>query len=403
VTDLESPPPAGALADTPARLNEASPKARLIDRFRATAPPWLVAVVAAWLGTRLLVYVAAWAAASLWSSGTLDHIEPVAHAGKVTFWDVIGGWDGLWYQRIAEYGYPAHISASVQSAAAFFPLVPASIAAPHALGLPIPVSAFFVSAAAGLGALIAIAALTEQFFGPEMAQRTAIYVAICPAGYVLSMPYSEPFAMAAGFGAAAFAMQRRAGPAAALGVLAGLTRSTGVLFTLPLLVLAYRRRSRSLALVALTPIVGLVIFSVFLVIRTGDPFAFRTVQAAWGRGSVGAVGFIDGGKAIVRQFTPHSSLSALRDLTATLTTLALLLYAGYRRMPIEWVVFGLLAILIPLASGSLQSLERFALLALPAYWVLAQLGRRTWFDGIYRIVAPGLMAMTVLALPVHWP
>ncbi|MFF2149491.1 hypothetical protein ACFVWU_43790, partial [Kitasatospora sp. NPDC058190] len=67
----------------------------------------------------------------------LDHTgdylkKQVGRGGGAHAWDVLGTWDGVWYQRIAENGYdpqliPLHgwpLATYYENSAAFFPLYP---------------------------------------------------------------------------------------------------------------------------------------------------------------------------------------------------------------------------------------------------------------------------------------
>ena len=72
-------------------------------------------------------------------------------------------------------------------------------------------------------------------------------------------------------------------------------------------------------------------------------------------------------------------------------------------IPWSWVAFGVLLVLLPVASGSFESVSRFGLLALPVYWGLAVLARRTWVERTLRIALPLLLAAGVLSLALHSP
>ena len=94
------------------------------------------------------------------------------------------------------------------------------------------------------------------------------------------MLYSEPFALAAGFGAVALVQRRRYWAAVPLGIAVGLSRSNGVLFTLPLAGAALRAGGPVVArLFAVAPTaIGLGAFAAYLQARTGSALAFQELQ-----------------------------------------------------------------------------------------------------------------------------
>ena len=318
---------------------------------------------------------------------------------------MIGGWDGNWYQLIARIGYPTHLEPHHYSRLAFFPLLPALIWAVHQTGLSLLIAGLVVANVASLFAFLAVAALTESYFGGEIAERTAIYLAISPMAFVFGMVYSEPLLLASGFGAAALMLRGRPWFAAPLGLACGLSRPTGALIVLPLIVIALHAPARRAAMIAAAaaPIAGLSLFAAYLAWHTGDPLIFQRAQGAWGRQSISPTGLADLVTRSTRELGGKPSLWLLRDFGALVVVVVLLCYGARRRFPLSWTLFGFACVLIPAASDSSVSLARFGLVALPAFWALAALGRSRPFDQVYRILAPALMSVGMLTVPLHWP
>ena len=68
-----------------------------------------------------------------------------------------------------------------------------------------------------------------------------------------------------------------------------------------------------------------------------------------------------------------------------------------RRVPVEWTVFALLTILLPLSTGRYAGIARYGLLALPVFWALAFLGGRfprLW--RVYLVVGPAVGVLQVV-------
>jgi hypothetical protein len=394
----------GYAVGAPASEELASGRGLAGARTRLRGIGWLVPVSVTWGATRVLILALGWCASWLARRHAFHFSEPVLFRGPRPA-TVIGGWDGDWYQLIARIGYPTHLAPHHYSRLAFFPLLPALIFIVHQTGLSTLIAGLLVANIASLFALWAVAALTESYFDGEIAERAAVYLAISPMAYVLGMVYSEPLLLASGFGAAALMLRGRPWLAVPLGLACGLSRPTGALIVVPLVVIAYRARERRPAMLAaaVAPIVGLSLFAAYLWWHTGDALIFQRAQLAWGRHAISLEGL---GSLVDRstlQLSGRPSLWLLRDVGGLLVTLALLCYGVARRFPLSWTLFGFACVLIPAASDSSVSLARFGLVALPAFWALAVLGRNRSFDHTYRILGPALMSVGMLTVPLHWP
>ena len=186
-------------------------------------------------------------------------------------------------------------------------------------------------------------------------------------------------------------------------MLAAVTRPTGILLGLPLLLewWAYRpRRVLEFGWLLVIPL-GPLSFMAFLTRAFNDPFAFWSTQSAFGR----------------RNFDPGQPLAAIwRDLEPLLRVnlqtgpvawnvvldlgvligVLLLIPSIWRRLGVGWALYSLLAMLVPVASGT-GSLARYALVVFPALLVLARKGQDERLDRIILIVSPVLLGLlTVL-------
>ena len=396
---------AGAVAEVHELDAAASRPARLrytIARVRAV--PWLGPVALTWFATRVLIFALAWCGSWLATRHALHYAEPALFHGPRPL-EVVGGWDGSWYRLIARVGYPTHLEAHHYSRLAFFPLLPSLIALVQFSGVSALVAGLLIVNLASLFAFWAVAALTEIYFGAEIAGRTAVYLAISPMGFVFGMIYTEALLVACGFGAAALLLRGRPGLAAPLALACGLSRPTGALLVVPLLVIAYgARRSRARAFAAaLAPAGGLALFATYAWWHTGDWLVFLRAELAWGRHPASLSGLMTLIEKSSTQLSGHPSLWLLRDAGGFVVTLLLLAYGVRRGFPLSWILFGLCCVIIPAASGSVVSLARLALVALPAFWALSMLGRHSWFDQCYRLLAPALMSIGMLTVSLHWP
>jgi hypothetical protein len=300
---------------------------------------------------------------------------------------------------VARVLYPTHLAEQH----GFFPLVPLIVRALDDLGVPRVAGGLVLANLAGLAGLVAVAYVTEPLLGERVAVRTAVALACFPLSYVLSMLYSEPFALAAGFGAVALAQRGRYWWSVPLGIAVGLSRSHGILFLLPLAGVALRQGGPLLARAAsvAAPALGLGAFAGYLWAHTGSPFAFQEAQRRfWFRRSPG----LAAARALVDRISLQRDFVLSLSPYLTVGYLAAILGVA-RRVPPEWTAFGLLTILLPLSTGRYAGIARYGLLALPAFWALALLGGRfprLW--RVYLVLGPAVGVLEVVWwLPGHTP
>jgi hypothetical protein len=351
-------------------------------------------IVLAWALTRVVYLAAAEWSARRVASGDAPVRYPAHH-----FWDTLVAWDGLRYLDVARVLYPAHLAQQD----GFFPLLPLILRGLDDAGVPRVAGGLVLANLAGLAGLIAVAYVTEPLFGERVAVRSAVGLACFPLSYVLSMLYSEPFALAAGFGAVALAQRGRYWWSVPLGLAVGLSRSNGVLFLLPLAGVALRRGGPVLARAAsvAAPALGLGAFLGYLWAHTDSPFTYQRAQRKfWFRRSPGraaAYALLDR-VSFQRDFVLSPSPYLTVGYLAAILGLA-------RRVPVEWTAFGLLTILMPLSTGRYAGIARYGLLALPAFWALALLGGRfprLW--RVYLVLGPAVGVFEVVWwLPGHTP
>ena len=148
---------------------------------------------------------------------------------------------------------------------------------------------------------------------------------------------------------------------------------------------------------------GLALFATYVWWHTRDWLVFLRAELAWGRHPASLTGLISLIERSSTQLSVHPSLWLLRDASGFVATLLLLAYGVRRGFPLSWMFFGLSCVIIQAASGSVVSLARLALVVLPAFWALSMLGRHRWFDQCYRLIAPALMSVGMLTVPLHWP
>jgi hypothetical protein len=208
-------------------------------------------------------------------------------------------WDGYWYRRIADTGYPRHLPVDANGLVqfnewAFYPLYPMTVRAlMWALGTGWPLTASFVAMLCGGFAALIMHSLVRRAAGHEAALWTVALFAFFPAAAVLQLTYTESMGILLLVAALWCLQRRRYLLGAPLMVLMGLTRPIGVpvaaVVGLHVLTRILRRRREPVApgqLLAMSVVTATAAVSGFiwpnLVARgTGIPDAYVQTMSAW--------------------------------------------------------------------------------------------------------------------------
>jgi hypothetical protein len=352
-----------------------------------------------WLAGRAVIAVAAVAVHHFGPAGWIRLVEHSQPLGPLE------AWDGRWYRMVASSGYL--LVPGRQSDPAFFPLFPALLRVGHAVGLGYSTSGLVLANVGFLVALLAFHALTRTLFGLSMAGRATAYLAVFPFGYAFSMEYPESIVLALIALAALAGLRRHWGWAALCAAGAALARPEGLFVALPLAVIAWQQRStlsaqaRGLAVGAvLAPVAAIGSFSLYLWNVIGDPMAWSQAQRAWGR-HFSPLGFVHALDGLGRAFAHDAWV--VRDVVAVVLYLLLLAAAARAGVSWPWLLSGLAIVVLPLFSGSFDSIGRFGLLAPAAFWGLAALGRDPRIHRLILGVSLPLLAAAIVVLPLRFP
>jgi hypothetical protein len=361
---------------------------------------------------RVLAWVGGWwivgRAIILATAVVVHHVGPTGWIRLVSHAHALGpleAWDARWYRMVASNGYL--LIPGRQSDPAFFPLFPILLRAGHALGLGYSTTGLVLSNVGFLGALLAFYALTRALFGESMARRASAYLAVFPFGFAFSMIYPESFVLALIALAALAGLRGRWGWAVVCAAAAALARPEGLFVALPLAVLAWEQRNtlspraRGFAIGAvLAPFAAIGSFSIYLWRALGDPMAWSQAQRAWGR-EFSPLGFVRAVEGLGRAFAHDAWVT--RDVVAFVLYLVLLAVAARAGVSWPWILSGLGIVVLPLFSGSFDSIDRFGLLAPAAFWGLAALGRDPRVHRLILGVSVPLLAAAIVVLPLRFP
>jgi hypothetical protein len=304
--------------------------------------------------------------------------------------------DAWWYRSIAMNGYDKRpFDKSRDANWAFFPLFPLLTKTVGIFG-DFAIDAMVVSNIAFLAALLLLAELTAAP-RPADASRAVFYAAFFPTSYFFSLPQTESLFLALALWAFLAAEREQWWAAGLAGALASLARVSGILLFPALLVFALQRKRRVSEMVwlALIP-AGLGAFMFYLHRVSGNALAFADIQSRWGRGLTPPWRpIIDAIKCLSRVSVPWNFV-ALNLATAILLLVVGVVFAIQREWP--YAIFTLGSVLLPLSSGSLQSISRYALTVFPLFVFLAIRGRNGVFDRCVMAIFTTLLGcLTLLA------
>ena len=296
--------------------------------------------------------------------------------------------DAWFYSQIASEGYEPRVDATPRATWAFFPLFPLLT---RAIPAPFPIAALLLSNLAFAAALFLVAATGLRLgASAETVERAVFFIAFFPASYFFSLPMTEAVFLCLSATAFYFAASDRWWAAGLAGALAAATRLTGVLL-LPALVLLPLQQRRSLSRQQLWLLLiptGTVAFMAYMDRLTGDPLAFVSVQRLWHRGQW-SMSFSTGSA------WNFALLNAAAALFLIIAAVAML-----RRREWSYAAYTLLAVALPLSTGTVQSVTRYAVVVFPAFlWLAGWAGtrhRERMVTATFILLLGWMLAMLVL-------
>jgi hypothetical protein len=326
-------------------------------------------------------------------------------------------YDAILFIGIAQHGYSGPNTA-------FFPLWPLLIRG-MAMVLGGSFGAYYWGAIAlsnlcFLLILVLFYRLLDDEFGAEVARRGILYLALYPYALFFFAGYSESLFLLltlSVFLALRIESEQSWWLAGALGLLAALTRTTGIVLVVPFVTLWWQRiragdlagkvtwwhRGRVLAPSTLIP-AGTVGYILYLGRTQGYLLQFSSMEAqVWGRhlappweGILGAM------RALFSGALPTLNLMDLLFALIPMTFVIL----GWKRLPEHYSLFAAALIIFALCAPvrypePLASAPRYLMVAFPIFMVWTQWGKRAYFDRAYLAVGASLLALNVVLFTTH--
>jgi hypothetical protein len=380
------------------------PRSRAVE-LSAALRVFAVSRAVVWAAALLAVYVL-----PLKRSQERVHDVPALSGALGRALGSLAHWDAVWYLSIAQSGY-----AGRSSLTAFFPLYPAAVRAAAFNTLSsaaLLIAAYLVSAAAFVAALALLQRLVELELGPSCARLSLWLVALWPASFFFSAPYSESLFLALSVGVFYAARTDRVPLAAALCALATATRPTGMLLLLPLGWMAWR--AGGLRWLAVAPL-GAAAFSGGLALAGLRPFGWFEIERTWGHVFKGpfvgawdaAVAGVRGAGDVLGSAPVDRVVAAENAVYLVLLVLAVIATVGvFRRLPLAYGLYTLAslvaAVSAPVGWQPLMSFGRLLAVVFPIpMWVALVLHERPLARGVVLGASGGLLACAT-ALFATW-
>ncbi len=309
-------------------------------------------------------------------------------------WDPISlhaRWDSSWYLDIARNGYsfkgPGELSNVV-----FFPLYPLLIrSASFLVGGDLAAAGWVLSLLFLLFALVCLHRLVKEFHPGTDPQLAVLFLLVFPTAFFLNAVYTESLFLFLSLAVFYCAFRKNFVAAGLFGLLAALTRVTGVLLFIPLVWEYWSRRPspglrdpRFLA-VFLVPL-GTFGFFLFHYLRFGDLLLFLKVERWWGRA-------FTLNKEHFALFTHPATVNLLTDALFVVFAVAAT-WLVFRRLRTSYGLYMLATILVALSTGTLMSIGRYVLVLFPMYILIASAKDRL-AQQTYAFASTLLLAMDI--------
>ena len=369
-------------------------KVLIAARFNQTVREVLIDFAA----TRLAIIVIAELAAVIIGQRAGTHVQESTHM-LLAVW---GRWDAVHYLDIATNGYHG-------TDMAFFPLYPLLIRVVGELAGNHLIAGLLISNISFFFGLLYLYKLLEREYDRAVARRAIFYVSIFPTAVYFTAVYTESLFFMLTVASFYYMRARLWWIAAALGLLAALTRVEGALLLLPFAMewSAARKSAQKPSILdlfagALIPL-GLGIYMAYLWVLRADPLYFSHVQIHWNRHFAPPwVSLINALLKIAHGSGPQAVANQSLEVGFTLLMIAVLV-AGWRSLRPSYIAYMGLSILVPMSTSNLMSMPRFALVLFPMFAILARWGERPWVNNVILAFSLPLLGLfAVLFADWYW-
>ncbi len=271
--------------------------------------------------------------------------------------------DSGWYEKLAREGYPERqFTDQNQETWGFMPLYPMLMnLISRITGLTHFASGLFISNICSFLAMLFFYKLAEERYGRGI--RAVTLLMISAGGFYLNILYPSGLFVLLSAMVFYFSYKQKYSWAFIIAGLASVTRIQGcLLFFIPFIEVLFSQGKNSYRYfpAIVLGLLPMAFFMTYLGLTSGEPLAFIKIQNAWGSSGLYPLqGFLN----IFNGVKPGGSLT---NACFWLIMLGAVLY-NYKKLPLSYVIFTLLYILISTSNSLLYGSARYMLGLLPVF------------------------------------
>lgn len=295
--------------------------------------------------------------------------------------------DALHYTEIATNGYAA--TGETRYFIVFFPLFPLAMRALAMLIGDYFLSAILVNHLFLYLACVYLYKLGCLDYGRDIALRAVRYILVFPVAFFFRIPYTESLFLLVSVLCFYHCRKNQCLCAGFFGLLAALTRMTGILCVLPIGICAIleAKRQHSLwifwkkASCALLVVAGTGIYLLLNQMVTGDSFRFLYYQQThWYNGfSLFPSAVYTVTDRMLTNIYPHHAALWISQFSVIFLMLGLTVYGVYR-LRNEHSVYNISYFFSMISASWLLSGPRYLMCMFPAFYAIAMLTKKKWID-----------------------
>jgi len=286
--------------------------------------------------------------------------------------------DGRNYLDIANLGYFQKGEYNLRS---FFPMYPILIDIVSKIsGLNLIYSGILISLSSFFGSLVILYKIVKNKFSESVSLKTIIILLFFPTSFYFLSYYPESLFLFFSLATFYYLNKKDFLKSSIFSLFASATRLTGIILPIILLIegfKSFKRYGKFPWAIILSPL-GLVFYSLYSYIATGDPLIFFHSYTTWGKsfslfGPIKSI--VSGVSNLIRGpqtyfDSPYVYFITIIEIVSLIFVITILV-KSYKKIKTSYWLYLLINTYFFLAGGILQSLPRYLLVMFPIYIYLA--------------------------------
>jgi len=305
-------------------------------------------------------------------------------------------WDTGWYLSIVNVGYYYNPGGTTNTV--FFPLYPLLVKL-FTFIVPDPIlCGYLISNTACMLGVVYLYKLVKIDYNEQISLEAAIFYLIFPTSFFTSIFYTESLFFLFVTVCIYYTRRKMWLAASVFGLVASMTRNTGFLLLIPMLIeyfdinlgslkLDFKKLRMNICWLLLVPS-GLISYMVYLYIKFNEPFAFIKGQKNWGKR---LVYFVD----TFWSLDGYGLFHKVIFISFVLIMLTMLFYLFYKKIRLSYTVYALVTFILLISSGTLESMPRFAAMIFPFYIGYALMAQNRVTGEALKFLSIGLLILFV--------